>query len=105
LFFGKKHLNELCKLFKELGLKYKPDPNKLNRTLSHIIHTVCRINIKADLNWIDTSGEISFFELFSGTHFIGDISEWNTSNVKTMYGCFALSEFNGDISKWDMTNV
>ena len=34
-----------------------------------------------------------------------DISEWNTSNVKTMYGCFALSEFNGDISKWDLSNV
>lgn len=105
IFFSKNNLNELSQLSKELGLKYKPDSNNTKRTLSHIIYTVCRSDIKANLNWIDTSKETSFFNLFSNTHFIGDISEWNTSNVKTMYGCFALSEFNGDISKWDLSNV
>jgi len=39
------------------------------------------------------------------TLFHGDISEWDTHNVKSMYSCFAYSQFNGDISRWDVSNV
>ena len=37
--------------------------------------------------------------------FNGDISKWNTSNVKDMYAMFEDSQFNGDISAWDTSNV
>tara|TARA_B110000858_G_scaffold133927_1_gene152224 strand:- start:260 stop:607 length:348 start_codon:yes stop_codon:yes gene_type:complete len=39
-------------------------------------------------------------EMFSGTTFNGDISNWNVSNVNNMGEIFENSKFDGDISKW-----
>lgn len=38
-------------------------------------------------------------------NFMGDISEWDVSNVKKMTYMFRNSVFSGDISKWDVSNV
>ena len=43
--------------------------------------------------------------VFYGSEFNGDISKWNTSNVKSMVYMFSGSSFNGDISDWDVGNV
>jgi len=43
--------------------------------------------------------------MFYESKFNGDISEWDTSNVRNMIGMFSYSEFNGNISKWDTSNV
>ena len=40
--------------------------------------------------------------------FDGDISEWDTSNIKSMENTFAWSNYTGeygDISNWDVSNV
>jgi surface protein len=61
-------------------------------------------------NW-DTSNVRDMSYMFSETqNFNGDISRWNTSNVTTMRSMFAgdweeSTEFNGDISEWDTSNV
>ncbi len=64
----------------------------------------------ADLNCIDTSAITDMNYLFSAgsddfSQFNGDISLWNTGNVKLMSGMFLKSSFNGDISKWDVSSV
>ena len=44
-------------------------------------------------------------DMFYGSKFNGDISQWDVSNVRDMSHMFARSNFNGDISKWDVSNV
>lgn len=54
-------------------------------------------------------------QAFSNSKFKGDISKWNTSEVKDMYGMFTRvenmnamfinSKFTGDISKWNVSKV
>jgi surface protein len=43
--------------------------------------------------------------MFNHSEFNGDISKWNTSNVKNMSHMFWHSYFNQDISEWDVSNV
>ena len=44
--------------------------------------------------------------LFEGTYFNGDISEWDVSNVTNMSHIFnECKSFNKDISNWDVSNV
>ena len=44
-------------------------------------------------------------DMFYGSKFNGDISQWDVSNVKDMIYMFDESKFNGDISKWNVSNV
>ena len=62
----------------------------------------------ANLNDIDTSEITIMDNMFAGSNFNGDISEWDVSNVKDMAFMFSKSKFtgeNGDITKWDVSNV
>ncbi len=58
-----------------------------------------------DISGWDTSNVRSMECLFDSCHFNGDISKWNTSKVTNMSGMFTHSHFNGDISQWDTSNV
>jgi surface protein len=46
-----------------------------------------------------------FWENDDVSHFNGDISGWNVSNVKNMSYMFCYSPFTGDISRWNVSNV
>ena len=58
-----------------------------------------------DITYICTSKITDMKEMFSGSEFNGDISNWDVSNVTTMDNLFFGSEFNGDISRWDVSSV
>lgn len=82
--------------------------------LADIIRKTCLLEgWNTDLNFIDTSKVKNMSYLFSGYskfgyglgEFNGNISEWNTSNVRNMKGMFRESFFNSDISRWNTENV
>ena len=70
-----------------------------------IYEAIAEFGPKCDLNFIDVSKVKDMSELFNGSVFNGDISNWNVSNVVDMHQMFMDSKFNGDISKWDVSNV
>ena len=58
------------------------------------------------LNWLDVSAVTDMSAVFYWcAEYVGDISTWDVSNVKTMSHMFCDSDFNGNISNWDVSNV
>lgn len=102
-----KHINEY------LSVKVKPTTIKAdNTTLKKIIvGEVEHLGIDADLNHIDvskcTSLRMTFSDVFLyNNHFFGDVSKWNTENVRDFYYTFAYCDkFNGYLGEWDMSNA
>lgn len=60
---------------------------------------------RCSLNHIDISKVQSLDHMFSGSHFEGSISQWNTKNVVSMSHTFNNAHFNGDITKWNVSRV
>lgn len=89
-----------------MTVKNTIQPKDKNELLHIIEDTIQKEGFNCNLNFIDTSLIDDMSKLFyHNPGFNGDISEWNTSNVKNMGGMFFESNFNGDISKWDVSNV
>lgn len=62
----------------------------------------------SNLNFLDVSSIThmnALFSMYTNARFNGNISEWDTSNVRSMAFMFFQSKFNQDISGWNVDNV
>ena len=109
-----KHLFEYLIGGKKIGraARYNFQPQTKEELQKLITELITERGMDGDFNDIDTSQITDMSNLFKSTNsfdfsdFNGDISEWNTSNVKNMYVMFyGCKKFNGDISGWDVGNV
>jgi len=96
-------IDNLIVYSKEHNVKYVPkDKDDLDRILKPFLWQYSH----ADLNWIDTRKITDMRKLFMNSVFNGDISEWDTSNVRNMSRMFENNQmFNCDISNWDVGNL
>ena len=58
-----------------------------------------------DISQWNVSNVTDMSWMFKNSQFKGDISDWNVSKVMYMNGMFDGSQFNGDISQWNVSNV
>ena len=86
--------------------KYKYFP-KTKKELQDIINNrIKQEGNNVDLNDIDVSKITDMSELFEGTDFNGNISNWDISNVTDIgYMFYECGAFNQDISNWNVSNV
>ena len=86
--------------------KYKYFPETKEELKEIIENRIKDKGKEIDLNDIDVSKITDMSELFKGTNFNGNISNWNVSNVTNMQSMFwGCKNFNQDISNWDVSNV
>lgn len=79
-----------------------------NCSLNHI--DVSKVTImeglfSSEVNNFECYFEEDEYKIFNIEKWNGDISKWDTSNVKDMSFMFQNSFFNGNISKWNTSNV
>lgn len=88
--------------------KYKYHPNTKDELKELIKKLIEERGNEANLNDIDITKITNLTNLFNGTVWDGDISEWDVSNVTDMSYMFLYSYFTGkntDFSLWDISNV
>ena len=89
---------------KIIDYKYFPKTKKELRDI--IEQRIKEEGNEVDLNAIDVSNITDMSDLFYGTNFNGNISNWDVSNVTNMRFMFnGDGEFNQDISNWNVSNV
>lgn len=101
------HKDDLIRIIEEST--NDADLNHLDVTLiedmSHLFCEGTRYLFNGNISEWDTSNVRNMNGMFRGSEFNGDISKWNVSNVRVMMNAFRKSKFNGDISKWNVSNV
>lgn len=88
--------------------KYKYHPQTKDELKDLIKKLIEERGNEANLNDIDITKITNLSNLFNGTVWDGDISEWDVSNVKDMQFMFLYSYFTGkntDFTLWDISNV
>ena len=102
----KNYIQEKLLIKKNKSNSYKYFPETKEELKDIIIKRIKTEGNEVDLNDIDVSKITDMSDLFEGTNFNGDISEWDVSNVTSMYAMFwECKSFNQDISGWDVSNV
>ena len=94
----------IIKKNKSTNYKYFPETRKELKEI--ILQRIKDEGNEVDLNDIDVSKITDMSNLFEGTDFNGNISQWDVSNVTDMtYMFYWCKKFNKDISNWDVSNV
>ena len=94
----------IIKKNKSSNYKYFPQTRKELKEI--ILQRIKDEGNEVDLNDIDVSKITDMSNLFEGTDFNGNISQWDVSNVTDMtYMFYWCKKFNKDISNWDVSNV
>ena len=94
----------IIKKNKSTNYKYFPETRKELKDI--ILQRIKDEGNEVDLNDIDVSKITDMSNLFEGTDFNGNISQWDVSNVTDMtYMFYWCKKFNKDISNWDVFNV
>ena len=101
----KQHILEKLKVSVRNTTKHTLFPKTKDELQQMIRDEISKAGNECSLNHIDVSEITDMSELFYGSNFSGDISEWDVSSVKNMSGMFYASTFTGDISDWDVSNV
>lgn len=65
--------------------------------------TISKEGGSCDLNFIDVSAVTNFDEIFKGTFFSGNVSNWNIAQARSANEMFKDTLFNGDLSKWSVS--
>ena len=93
-------------IIKKRNNKYNYFPKTKEELKDIIKQRIKEEGNEVNLNDIDVSNITDMSNLFEGTYFDGDISEWDVSNVIDMGYMFSECKvFNQDISNWDVSNV
>ena len=93
-------------IIKKRNNKYNYFPKTKEELKDIIKQRIKEEGNEVNLNDIDVSNITDMSNLFEGTYFNGDISEWDVSNVIDMGYMFSECKvFNQDISNWDVSNV
>ena len=101
----KQHILEKLKVSVKNTTKHTLFPKTKDELKQMIKDEISKNGNECSLNHIDVSEIIDMSQLFLGSKFNGDISDWDVSNVKDMSYMFYDSYFTGDISDWDVSNV
>ena len=100
------YIQEKLIIKKSKATSYKYSPQAKEELQDIIKKRINQDGNEVDLNDIDVSQIKDMSNLFEGTYFNGDISEWDVSNVTNMSHIFnECKSFNKDISNWDVSNV
>ena len=104
----KDHLHSLIKQYiKDYGLGCSLNHIDVSQVtdMSGLFDTANFSKFIGDISQWDVSNVIDMNQMFYGSRLTSDISHWNVSKVRTMEYMFGESAFNGDISQWDVSNV
>ena len=100
------YIQEKLVIKKNTSKNYKYFPNTKEELREIIEQRIKKEGKKANLNDIDVSKIKDMSNLFNGTDFNGDISNWDVSNVTDMsYMFYNCNNFNKDISQWDVSSI
>ena len=101
----KQHIFEKLRVTKGNTPEYILFPQTKDELKRMIKDEISKKGNECSLNHINVSKITDMSELFFGSKFNGDISNWDVSNVTDMGSMFYNSKFNGDISDWDVSSV
>ena len=105
--FGSNHFSLLqffnCALLTDVTISDTPSFSS-NATLARLFRSCANITNVGNLeNW-DVSNVVNMFESFYTAPFNQDLSLWDVSNVTTFDSCFIGASLNFDFSLWDVSS-